>query len=429
MTTTPTRVRTRILRGVRAYTLETALLLAIAGTAGVPMAVPFTRRRVVGWLRCARTRRLMHASLGAVRMANSHGQLPRVWQVRTTPVGERVQLRTRPGHSAELLQLRMEELRAGLRATTVRIERDPTASHRISVDVVRRDPLAAVDRVPWLDQAAPVLSVWEPVHLGVTEWGEQRRLSLVERGMVIGGVPGSGKSSLLNLIVSHAAKSPGTALYLVDPNGVQFGPWRDRATAYASDNPDDALAVLDEVRAEVDRRLKLLETLPGVQRKVTREIAEAEGLAPMLLAVDELAYHTATVGTPQQQQRFAVSCRDAVSRGRAAGLIPVMATQRPTQDVVPRALTSLFGMRCAFRTANPADSDVILGDGMAGRGYSAADIELESRGVGLVLGEGGRPEKVKVSWVADETIAELSLTTVSNRPTPAVRTFGQAAHA
>lgn len=411
-TTTPIKAFRQL---VRRYSREALGVVAVAASGGLPLLVPAGRRYVGGYMRCARTRRLVKAGLSGVRMSNNLGQVPRVWSVKATPVGERVQLRTRPGHSAELLQLRMEELRAACKARTVRIERDPGASHRIIVDVVRKDPLASTPEVPWADQSAPVLSLWEPVHLGLTEMGEHRRLSLVERGLLIGGLAGTGKSSLLNLITSHAAKSA-AELYLIDPNGVQFGPWRDRATAYAGHDPDEALDVLDMVRAEIARRLALLETLPGVVRKVTRQIAEDHGLHPLLLGVDELAYHTSVVGTPQQQQRFAISARDVVSRGRAAGVIPVMATQRPTQDVVPRSLSDLFGLRMAFRTANAANSDVVLGEGLAARGYNAADIELESRGVGLLLAEGARPEKVKVTWVPDELIADLSITTVPMKP-------------
>src|SRR6185369_2121502 len=102
---------------------------------------------------------------------------------------------------------------------------------------VRRDPLAAAANVTWLDHDTEPLSTWDPIHLGVGETGEPIRLSLVERSLLVGGEPGSGKSSLLNLLACHAAKSPDAHLVLIDPNEVQFGPWRDRALHYASDDP------------------------------------------------------------------------------------------------------------------------------------------------------------------------------------------------
>lgn len=412
---TPTTVRGHVGRLIHLYWREALVVLALTVTVCVPLAVPQSRRYALGWMRCGRTRRLMRAGLAATKMINTAGQVPRVRSVKATPVGERVELRTRAGHSAELLSLRMEELRAALKARTVRIDRDPEASNKITMEVVRRDPLAAVAMVAWLDQAKPTLSLWDPMHLGTTELGVDRRLSLVGRGIVAGGIMDSGKSSLLNLVVATAAKSP-AALYLIDPQGVQFGPWRARATMYAQKDPDEALAVLEAVQVEIDERLAAMEALPGVVRKLTPAVADQLGLHPFVLAIDELAYHTATVGSGAQRDRFASTARDVVSRGRAAGLIPVMATQRPTQDVVPRALTDLFGIRVAFKTANDANSDILLGTGLAARGYNAAEIDLESRGVGLLLGPSGIPERIKVAWVSDDVIDGLASTTVAFKP-------------
>ncbi len=144
----------------------------------------------------------MLAGFAETRSANPSGRLPRIARVSRTPVGERVHLSVRPGQSAELLDARVEELRAAARCREVRVTRDPNRSHRVLLDVVRRDPLAATADVAWADQDADVLSMWDPVHLGVTESGEQVRLSFVERSLLVGGEPGSGKSTLLNVVRS-----------------------------------------------------------------------------------------------------------------------------------------------------------------------------------------------------------------------------------
>jgi len=102
----------------------------------------------------------------------------------------------------------------------------------------------------------------------------------------------------------RAAQSPDAHLVLIDPNEVQFGPWRDRALAYASDDPADALAALELVRDEIRARLALLRRLPGVVRKVTRHIAVEHRLPLWLLVVDELAFHTSVVGHPETARRL-----------------------------------------------------------------------------------------------------------------------------
>jgi S-DNA-T family DNA segregation ATPase FtsK/SpoIIIE len=154
---------------------------------------------------------------------------------------------------------------------------------------------------------------------------------------------------------------------------------------------------------------------------VSRDIAVAHGLPLWVLIIDELAFHTSVVGTSKQRAEFGVAARDTVARCRAAGVIPLMATQRPTADVVPTSLRDLFSLRCAFRTTTTTSSDVILGDSWAKRGFSATDIDITARGVGWLLAEGHQPQRMKAAWITDATIADLSITTIRHRPaTPEV---------
>jgi S-DNA-T family DNA segregation ATPase FtsK/SpoIIIE len=72
----------------------------------------------------------------------------------------------------------------------------------------------------------PALSIFDPVHIGIDEFGHPVRVPLIERNMLIGGEPGSGKSALLNLVVAHAALSPDCRLVLLDGKQVELGQWR-----------------------------------------------------------------------------------------------------------------------------------------------------------------------------------------------------------
>src|SRR4029453_7686935 len=99
------------------------------------------------------------------------------------------------------------------------------------------------------------------------------------------------------------------------------------------------------------------------------------------IVIDELAYFSATVGDRKQRDGFTSFVRDLVARGRAAGLIVVAATQRPSADIVPTSLRDLFGYRWAFRCSTESSSDTILGHGWADKGYSATEIDPQARGV------------------------------------------------
>ena len=76
-------------------------------------------------------------------------------------------------------------------------------------------------------------------------------------------------------------------------------------------------------------------------------------LSPAGRRRDRLAYYSATAGTKPGRDTFTALLRDLVARGRAAGVITVAATQRPTAEVVSPSLRDLFGYRWAFRCTTP----------------------------------------------------------------------------
>jgi S-DNA-T family DNA segregation ATPase FtsK/SpoIIIE len=150
-----------------------------------------------------------------------------------------------------------------------------------------------------------------------------------------------------------------------------------------------------------DRYQKLLAT---GRRKITRHDGEPVYLIP----IDEYAYFSATIGTKQQRETFAGLSRDLVARGRAAGVIIVLATQRPSHQVIDPSMRDLFSYRWAFRCTTDSSSDVVLGQGWAAEGYTAAEIDPLARGVGLLLSETGIPRRIKAAYLDDDTIKYLA---------------------
>ncbi len=246
------------------------------------------------------------------------------------------------------------------------------------------------------------LSIWEPVDLGIDERGQPVRIGLAERNLLAAGEPGAGKSVGLNLIVAHAALSLDCRLILVDGKRVELGLWRRCADAFIGPSIADAIDLLKQLQAAMDARYD--ELLDTGRRKITSECGQ-----PVVLVVfDELAYFSATVGESKQQKEFIALVRDLVARGRAAGIIVVAATQRPSADIIPTSLRDLFGYRWAFRCTTDASSDVILGHGWASEGYTAANIDPTARGVGWLIAEGGIPRRMKAAYLSDEQAARLA---------------------
>ena len=215
-------------------------------------------------------------------------------------------------------------------------------------------PLATVPTFPF--------SMFDPVHLGQDEYGEHVYVNLAERNMLLGGEPGAGKSSGLNLITAHGALSHDCKLILVDGKQVELGPWRACADMFIGPSIKDAIDAFEAFQAIMNTRYDDL--LAAGRRKITRESGEPV----YLIVIDEYAYFSATVGTKKDREDFAALTRDLVARGRAAGVIIILATQRPSHQVIDPSMRDLFGYRWAFRCTTDSSSDTVLGQGWAPRG-------------------------------------------------------------
>ena len=194
------------------------------------------------------------------------------------------------------------------------------------------------------------LSMFDPVHLGIDENGEHVHVDLAERNMLLGGEPGGGKSNALNLIVAHGALSADGRLVLVDGKQVELGQWRHCAEIFVGPSISHAIDTFQQLQDIMNGRYDTL--LAEGRRKITRHTGEPV----YLVVIDEYAYFSATVGDRKQQAEFAALARDLVARGRAAGVIVILATQRPSHQVIDPSMRDLFGYRWAFRCTTDSSS-------------------------------------------------------------------------
>jgi hypothetical protein len=106
--------------------------------------LPWTRRRFWCLLARHRIQRLCYEA----RLHTRSGRLPLVLWVRPTKVGERLYILCRAGICAEDFQAHLGELRAACYAREARVTRNPRWSHLVTIDIIRRDTLAASNTVP-----------------------------------------------------------------------------------------------------------------------------------------------------------------------------------------------------------------------------------------------------------------------------------------
>jgi FtsK/SpoIIIE family len=369
-----------------------AFLVALLGWTREPLARSLARSHV---------RRRWALACRHSDLASRNDRVPWVMRCSLTRAGEQLRVRLPAGSQVPDLENASERLAAFLAVREVRVTRDPANARYARVVVLRRDPLADPAPIPWPLVRDGQYSLWAPIPVGEDEDGNQVTVSLPERNLLAGGEPGSGKSTVVQVLIAAAALDPTVVVTLFDPKLVELALWQGCAHRLVGPNVDEAIHVLKQLIAELDDRYLTL--LANRARKVT----PGDGLPLHLVVVEELAFYT---NGPDRKaaQAFSVLLRDFVARGRAAGMVTVATTQKPSADVVPTYLRDLFGFRWALRCSTPDASDTILGRGWAAQGYSAAQVDPTARGVGLLLQEGGVPVRLRSCYLDDLDLAELA---------------------
>jgi hypothetical protein len=376
--------------------------VVLLGVAGAGLARVERVWRPVRWVfRWSSVQRRWDKAVRHAGLATLNDRVPRVRRMRLVPAGERLRVRVPDGGQVADLAGASEQVAAVLDVRDVRVVRDPGSARYADVSVIRWDPFADTDADTWPHQGSNWLSLWEPVPVALDEDGQPVTVTLPERNVLLGGEPGAGKSVAQSLLTATAALDPSTELFCFDGKQVELAPWAASSVATVGPDVSHAVQVLEEIRTDMDARYGVL--LGEGRRKVQKN----DGLPLRLVVVDELAYFLA-MGEKRDCQAFATALRDLVARGRAAGIIVVAATQKPSHEIVPTGLRDLFAFRWAMRCTTPQASDTVLGQGWASLGYTASDVDGATRGVGYLLHEGEKPTRCRSYHLDDDTLQTIA---------------------
>jgi DNA segregation ATPase FtsK/SpoIIIE, S-DNA-T family len=255
---------------------------------------------------------------------------------------------------------------------------------------------------PGATAAGPVLSMYDPIYVGIDEFGHPVAIRIIYRNLLAAGEPGGGKSGLLNTLAAHVALSDRTRMVLFDGKQVELGMWDQLADEFVGPDLPHAITTLLRLQKVMDNRYAWLRA----HRR--RKIEPGDHLSVITTIFDEIALYATVLGTEHDQRLFVALLRDLVARGRAAAMPVIAATQRPSVDIIPKSLRDLFGYRAAFRCTSTGSSDIILGDNLSAAGFSATDISPLNQGEAFLIAEGGTPQRIKVAYLTDADIIALA---------------------
>ena len=224
--------------------------------------------------------------------------------------------------------------------------------------------------------------------------------------LLIGGTTGSGKSVCMNsLIISllYKAKPEEVKLIMIDPKMVELGIYNGipHLLIPVVTDPKKAAGSLQWAVTEMMRRYRMMADA-GVRdlesyNKQARASAddELEPMPQIVVVIDELA-DLMLVAAKEVEESI---CRIA-QMGRASGIHLVIATQRPSADVITGLMKANIPSRIAFAVSSAMESRIILDTPGAEKLVGKGDMLFAP------LGQ-GKPKRVQGCFISDEEVAEV----------------------
>lgn len=389
----------------------TAVILLIVGASFLQRGVRrlsrwrgATLRRVAGRLPLAagtlvalRWRHIAVAS--GLSRTDSRGVVvvPRA-KVRRTLIGYRLAVQPVLGSGVDDVMRQSDEIAAGF-GCPVRIDRGPAET--AVVRLISRDVLADVRE--FMDAAlVPVASSLARVPIGWTEEDQGWEIPLDGGSIVLGGEPGGGKSGILTALLCAVAPRADVQIVAIDLKGmVEFSDYTPRCSAVAGDQ-SSAADVLLQVEAIREARMNVLRS-KGLT-SMTRHGYTAD-LPLLVVAIDEAAELFSAESADRADKDRAAGLVRLTSRlvrlGRAAGVVLVLATQKPTADALPSQVRDAARTKVATRVVTREQERAVLGDAGAESQVSALRIPLGRPGT-AVTDTGAGLAFVRSAFIGEE---------------------------
>jgi DNA segregation ATPase FtsK/SpoIIIE-like protein len=269
-----------------------------------------------------------------------------------------------PGQSLADWQRHSGQLKSALRVPEVVVTEPRAGVFELALRV--RDPLSTPIVLNSLQKAEG----WE-IPLGVNEYGVPVCGSIRNvSGLVVGGVPGGGKSAWLAFAMASLAHRDDVQWLLIDgKQGYDLEALSPRAYRYISgEAAGDVEAVRDalqDVQTLMRERLRYSRDLYGHPNLWSTSPSRLH--PAVVVVIDECQTYLDSKSFSTKESKAVGAeidsiVRDLVKRGRSAGIVVILSTQRPTADSIPTSTRDNCGLRVCFSVRTREAATAVLGE-------------------------------------------------------------------
>jgi S-DNA-T family DNA segregation ATPase FtsK/SpoIIIE len=343
----------------------------------------------------------------AARVAEALVQTLANFGVDATVIGQisgprvtRYELQLAPGTKVSKVAGLKDDLSYALATTEIRILAPIPGKQAVGVELPNTSPnlVTLGDIYDDLPATSSPLSVWLGKDIsGQSVWTDLARMPHI----LIAGTTGSGKSGCINTILTSVllrSTPDEVRMILIDPKRIELNYYESipHLLTPVVSSPKEAASVLRNVVAEMERRYERLSAVRA------RNLAEANrafrsrgepSLPYLLVVIDELA--DLMMISPQEVEDAVIRL---AQKSRAVGIHLVLATQRPSVDVITGMIKANVPSRIAFAVSSQTDSRVILDQSGAESLLGQGDMLFKPLGT-------SRLQRVQGAFVTEEEIA------------------------
>ncbi|WP_328440569.1 FtsK/SpoIIIE domain-containing protein [Streptomyces sp. NBC_00444] len=263
--------------------------------------------------------------------------------------------------------------------------------------------------VKWQLANARRHDIFKRIPFGIDPRGRAQSVPMIQHNILVGSLPGQGKTASVRVLACGAALDPSVELWLHENKGTgDLDSLECVSHRFVSGIDDDSIKYaadsLKLLRQEVMRRAAAIKKLPRdlcPDKRITRAIADKRSLKlwPLVGVFDEcqnLFAHSKYGKQAGEDAEFIIKL------GRALGVILVLATQRPDKDSLPTGISGNVSIRFALKVAGQIENDMILGTSAYKNGVRATSFRPEiDAGNGYLAGATALPVVVRTAYLDD----------------------------